>query len=181
MSDMEPVFYARQRGVVLLVSLVFLLLLSMIGIGAMQSAAHQEKMAASVRFSHESLQVAESALRVGESWLQGQWSGFSECASAVQCLPPAESLTQVSSGASVSGVHWVQVIDGLYGIQNIGSSMSPANLPNINDVTLYRVTGIGVLGASRTVLESVYARYQMPEGDVHAAPHFRRIMWRQIQ
>lgn len=181
MPNTESALYSRQRGVALLVSLVFLLLLSMIGIGAMQSATYQEKMAASVRFSHESLQVAESALRVGEVWLQEQWPSLAECHSAVQCLPPAESLTQASPGTGVSRVHWVQVTDGLYGVQNIGSSMSPANLPSINDATLYRVTGIGVRGAYRTVLESIYARFQMPEGDVSAAPYFRRVMWRQIQ
>ncbi|WP_459203304.1 PilX N-terminal domain-containing pilus assembly protein, partial [Pseudomonas fragariae (ex Marin et al. 2024)] len=41
-------FPARQGGMVLLVSLVFLLLLTLLGISSMQNATLQEKMAGSV-------------------------------------------------------------------------------------------------------------------------------------
>ena len=59
-----------QRGMVLLVSLVFLLLLTLIGLSSMQSANLQEKMAGSVSLRNQSFQAAEAALRVGESAVQ---------------------------------------------------------------------------------------------------------------
>ena len=59
-----------QRGMALLVSLVFLLLLTLIGLSSMQNATLQEKMAASVTLRNQSFQGAESALRVGESAVQ---------------------------------------------------------------------------------------------------------------
>ena len=55
-----------QRGMVLLVSLVFLLLLTLIGLSSMQSANLQEKMAGSVSLRNQSFQAAEAALRVSE-------------------------------------------------------------------------------------------------------------------
>jgi type IV pilus assembly protein PilX len=46
----------------LIVSLIFLLLLTMIGISSMQNASLQERMAGSVKLRNESFQVAEAAL-----------------------------------------------------------------------------------------------------------------------
>lgn len=56
----------RQRGMALLVSLVFLLLLTLIGLSSMQSATLQEKMTSSVMQRNQSFQIAEAALRMGE-------------------------------------------------------------------------------------------------------------------
>jgi type IV pilus assembly protein PilX len=46
-----------QRGMVLLVSLVFLLLLTLVGLSSMQSANLQEKMAGSVSLRNQSFQT----------------------------------------------------------------------------------------------------------------------------
>ena len=59
-----------QRGMALLVSLVFLLLLTLIGLSSMQSATLQEKMATSVSLRNQSFQLAEAALRMGENAVQ---------------------------------------------------------------------------------------------------------------
>ncbi len=171
---------SAQRGMALLASLVFMLLLGVIGMASMASAARQEKMAAGVQHVNHSFQAAEAALRSGESWLESEWSAVSGCASPVTCSPPIEARTQAVPAADpVSGVRWVSVADGLYGVQNLGQSVAPAHLPAATATHLYRVTGIGLRGQSRTVLESIYARYQ---GAEEAAPHrFRRVMWRQLQ
>lgn len=174
----------RQAGMALLVSLIFLLLLSVIGLGAMQSATQQEKMAGSVRQANQSLQAAETALRRGESRVQGDWPALSECNAVVKCLPPSEARTRVSPGFDPSsGVLWVQVPGGLFGIQHMGSGVTPAHLPGVASANLYRITAIGLRGASRTILESVYARYQRSEVDPNepARQHFRRVLWRQLQ
>lgn len=63
----------RERGVTLVVSLVFLLLLTILGITSIGTSTLQEKMAGNLRDMDMALQAAESALRDGEARLQALW------------------------------------------------------------------------------------------------------------
>ncbi|MDM8193065.1 pilus assembly protein PilX [Pseudomonas koreensis] len=149
-----------QRGMVLLVSLVFLLLLTLIGLSSMQSANLQEKMAGSVSLRNQSFQAAEAALRVGESAVQLDSYSLAVCSGTTQCLPPAESSSVSSAGFnSTSGVTWIAAGNGFYGVQNIGTTLTAVNVPSNTSATLYRVTAVGIAGNSRSVVESVYAKY----------------------
>ena len=149
-----------QHGMVLLVSLVFLLLLTLIGLSSMQSANLQEKMAGSVSLRNQSFQTAEAALRVGESAVQLDSYALAVCSGTTQCAPPAESATLTTAGVNAtSGVTWVGVANGFYGVQNIGASLNAVNVPSNTSATLYRVTAVGIAGSSRSVVESVYAKY----------------------
>lgn len=146
---------------VLLVSLVFLLLLTLVGVSSMQSATLQEKMAGSVTLRNKSFQTAEAVLRLGESAIQAPNYSLAACTSAVTCAPPTDSTRVSQAGNSSAGVPWVAAGGGFYVIQKIGETMSPANRPpscpaNVA-VTLYRVTASVIQGVSRTVLESIYA------------------------
>lgn len=173
-----------QKGMALLVSLVFMLLLSLIGLASMASATHQAKMVASVQHLNHSFQAAEAALRSGESWLQGQWPNVEGCALPASCSPPSQARAQEVPGVDpISGVRWVGVQEGLYGVQSLGPSIGVVQLPVTTVGRLYRVTGIGFRGQSRTVLESIYARYQhADDGSEGIGPQrFRRVMWRQLQ
>ena len=62
----------RQRGVVLVISLVFLMVMTILGITAMQGTTLDEKMAGNVRDSTLAFEAAEGALRAAgalvESW-----------------------------------------------------------------------------------------------------------------
>ena len=58
-----------QAGVVLVVSLIILLLLTIIGLSAMQTTALEEKMAGNLRDKSLAFQAAESALRAAEDSL----------------------------------------------------------------------------------------------------------------
>ena len=156
-----------QRGMALLVSLVFLLLLTLIGISSMQNANLQEKMAGSVKLRNESFQFAETALRAGETIVQAQAYSLAVCPNTTKCAPPAEAVdpnTPLVAGAnSTSGVTWVASSGGFYGIQKLGTTKDPVNmnLAGMEDSlpwTLYRITGVGVQGASKTVLESIYVK-----------------------
>lgn len=149
-----------QRGMVLLVSLVFLLLLTVIGLSSMQSANLQEKMAGSVSLRNQSFQTAEAALRIGESAVQLSTYSLAVCANATQCAPPAESTVVTAAGLnSTSGVTWIAAGNGFYGVQNIGTTLTAVNVPSNTSATLYRVTAVGIVGSSRSVVESVYAKY----------------------
>jgi type IV pilus assembly protein PilX len=62
--------YQSQTGVVLVVSLIILLLLTIIGLSAMQTTALEERMAGNLRDKDLAFQVAESALRAAELSVQ---------------------------------------------------------------------------------------------------------------
>ncbi|WP_431196864.1 pilus assembly PilX family protein [Pseudomonas baetica] len=152
--------YYTQRGMALLVSLVFLLLLTLIGLSSMQSATLQEKMAGSVALRNQSFQNAEAALRVGESGVQRKNYALPVCSGLVQCAPPSESSTITAAGFNASsGVTWIASGNGFYGVQNIGVSRGAVNVPINTLATLYRVTAVGIAGHSRSVVESIYAKY----------------------
>ncbi|MDI2592057.1 PilX N-terminal domain-containing pilus assembly protein [Pseudomonas sp. N3-W] len=152
---------STQQGMALLVSLVFLLLLTLIGISSMQNATLQEKMSGSVALRNQSFQLAEATLRIGESAVQLSTYSQAVCASTVQCAPPAESSTVAAAGVnSTSGVTWVAAGAGFYGVQNIGTTLTAVNVPSNTSATLYRVTAVGIVGNNiRSVVESIYAKY----------------------
>ena len=58
-----------QTGSALIIALVFLLLVTMIGVTAMQSTTMQERMAGNLRDGYLAFEAAEAALREGETWL----------------------------------------------------------------------------------------------------------------
>lgn len=169
--------YGRQSGMVLLISLVFLLLLSLIGLSSMQGAVTQQKVAGSLWHRNQSFQSAESGLRLGEAVVQRAFAGLPACQSSVTCAPPEESFSVTNAGVNpVSAVTWVALKGGLYGVQSLGMAIGLANLPPQTSAALYRVTSVGLSGQSRTVLESVFARVEQEGGS-----RFQRVMWRQLQ
>lgn len=158
-----------QRGAVLIVSLVFLLLLTLLATSSMQNATLQEKVAGTLTRRDASFQSAETALRIAEAKILAP--GFSQppCSSPTECLPPPEALTLSSSGTgAASGVDWFATRGGFYGIQHVGQTDQPAGGADGQLWNLYRVTAIGIEGDSRTVLESIHTQE-------------RRVMWRQRQ
>ena len=60
---------ASQRGSALIIAMVFLLVMTLIGVTAMQGTSRQESMAGNVRDRNLAFQAAEAALRAGEDWL----------------------------------------------------------------------------------------------------------------
>ena len=68
----ERFFPPRQRGVALVMSLVFLLLLTILGIAALNTTSLEEKMAGNVKDRNLAFQSAESALIVAENWVYTQ-------------------------------------------------------------------------------------------------------------
>jgi len=61
---------AGQRGTVLVVALVFLVIMTLLGVGSMQSSVLEERMAGNMRDDRVSFEAAESALRMGEEQLR---------------------------------------------------------------------------------------------------------------
>jgi type IV pilus assembly protein PilX len=61
--------FGRQRGAVLIVSMLLLLVVTILALGASQSTRLQERMAGSQRNYDLAFQAAEAGLRAGERWL----------------------------------------------------------------------------------------------------------------
>lgn len=164
-------FATDQRGTALIVSLVFLLLLTMLGLSSLQNATLQEKMAGSLNRRQASFQLAERVLRAGEAKVKAAGFALPVCGSAATCGPPPEALTLEHAGAGGETVEWIAAEGGFYALQNFANTRDPVNAGPAGEGetwVLYRVTAVAIQGDARTVLESVHTDQ-------------RRIMWRQRQ
>ena len=68
---MKALNIKQQQGAVLAVSLIMLLLLTMVGITGMQTTSLEEKMAGNTNNLNLSFESSETALRIGETFLNG--------------------------------------------------------------------------------------------------------------
>lgn len=160
-------FSARQRGSALLVSLVFLLLLTMIGVSSIQDSVLQERMAGNNRDQSVAFQAAEAALRTAEKYLQGAVVG------------PFSGSNGLYAGGSSSLPDWKVASHDNWKVLPSNSLSSVDSQPEylIEEVTetgqvglatdealevsaIYRVTarGYGVSPDSKAVLQSSYRR-----------------------
>lgn len=74
-----------QRGMVIIVGLIFLMILTLIGISAMNSTALSEKLTQNLRDTTAAFEAAEASMTDGEAWLQAQTiapTAVSTCTSA---------------------------------------------------------------------------------------------------
>jgi len=83
-----------QGGLALITGLIFLVLLTLIGMTAMQTTMLEEKMAGNLRSENLAFQASEAALRAGESYLQGATVGpFLTAKNATGLYQPTLSAT----------------------------------------------------------------------------------------
>ncbi len=80
---------ATQRGSALVISLVFLVVMTLIAVGAMRDTTLQERMAGNLRDRSLAFQAAEAALREGENWLLSPAGRLTAGNLAADLLDPA--------------------------------------------------------------------------------------------
>lgn len=105
-----PCAASSQRGAVLIVSLIFLLLMTIIGVTTMQTTTLQERMAGNTRDMNIALQASETALRDAEAWLglagnSTQADTHAELTNPVAwdgATPPPLAITMTSLGHTAS-------------------------------------------------------------------------------
>ncbi len=90
LSDTEG--FRSQRGAVLTVSLLILLVMTIIGVASMGSTTLQEKMSNNNRQSQIALQAAEVALRNGEAYLVANISSVNDLATNFNATAPVTGL-----------------------------------------------------------------------------------------
>lgn len=84
----------------LIVSLIFLMVLTLIGVTAMQGTTLEERMARNTYDGERAFQAAEAAIREGEGWVMG--------------INPYDAPTPVSSCSSAPCDLWEQKAFGYY-------------------------------------------------------------------
>lgn len=98
----------KQNGTALVISLVFLLLLTIIGITAVSTATLEEKMSGNMKDQFTAFHATESALRFGENWLRSQLPPVPETVASGGTGLPVEIWTSRSPGdyASRDSAWW---------------------------------------------------------------------------
>lgn len=164
---------SKQRGVVLFVALILLLILSLLGVTAARMQTVEERMARNEDNHQLGAQSAEAGLRGAETGLlTGIYTNFA--ANANGLYAPV-----LSNGSPVSTLNWTTalpyagppltalpaasqtpkfVIENLPSVAVAGDDISVTSLnPASPPVTVYRVTaqGVGADGTSTTTLQSI--------------------------
>ncbi|MGH8250596.1 MAG: pilus assembly PilX family protein [Steroidobacteraceae bacterium] len=168
-----------QQGAVLVISLILLLVMTVLGLAAMQITRMQERMAGNLRDSNVAFQGAEAGLRDAENRLRLMVARPDTCAAAPCAIPsvyernvlPPNLRNQTSvwwaNNAQEYGVDGVQEIqqateDPRVAIEDAGfipDSLTVGHAPP-EGRNFYRITGYstGATGTAQAVLESTYTR-----------------------
>ncbi|MEN5303922.1 MULTISPECIES: hypothetical protein [unclassified Pseudomonas] len=151
---------SRQRGMVLLLSLVLSLLLALLAASALRDALIETRLTGAMRDGLQAFEEAEAVMQVGVGEILRSPPG--QCR---DCKPP-------SRPHDLQG-QWRSSRDGYFKLQNLGTTTGAAHMPEGEQVTLYRITAVSQQLAARQVLEAVYA---IPIAQPQAP---QRILWRQ--
>jgi type IV pilus assembly protein PilX len=165
----------RQRGAVLVVSLIMLLILTIIGVTGMRTTVLEEKMAGNMRDQNLAFQAAEAALRDGEDIIQSlvaisSFDGTSGRLNASDSDPDffAPSTWSSTSSIAYSGtlsdvatqprfiLKYIGQIESNTGSLNVGSYGKRST----NTVANFRVTarGTGRSDNSQVTLQGYYGK-----------------------
>lgn len=167
MSHNQP--FVRERGAVLIVSLVFLLVLTVLGVAALRNTTLEERMAGNLRDANLAFQAAEAALREGEQFLQlATLPAFAGTNGLLQMQADAgqpdfwnnhawASNSRTAAGVDGTAAAPQYVVEELPALPAEGDSAKFGALP---DVGFYRVTARAVGGTTDAVsiLQTTYRR-----------------------
>ncbi len=165
---------STQRGVVLITGLIFLLVLTLIGISTMGASTLTEKMTQNFRDTSTAFVAAEAALSDGESWLNAQTTPsvmVTTCSTPpcnVWVYNATTNFTQLSDswwqtqGRTFSSSLYGVAAQPVYVMEEysfVPYELSPDALSKGRGYYYYRVTarGIGATNTSRAYIQSMYA------------------------
>ncbi len=106
-----PIGHARprQRGAVLVISLLILLIMTLIGITGMQTSVLEERMAGNYRDIALAFQASETALRDAESRIRDSidgLTGFSDACTDGLCDATSETIAKYGKTTRPKGSPW---------------------------------------------------------------------------
>lgn len=151
MKSIRSTHQSRQQGVVLFTAMIFLIVLTLLGINSVQNSSLEERMAGNTRNRDMAFQAAEAALRQAENtlttWRAGPWTGGGVPAGLSNNPNHANDIGYwgtVGNWASYKSVAVTGVAENpRYIIEK---------LPDVGTVEHYRVTARGVGGDTNAVV-----------------------------
>jgi type IV pilus assembly protein PilX len=167
----------RQRGAILVVSLILLLIMTILALTVSQTSRMQERMAGNARDSDLSFQAAEAGLRSAEKFLWDQTAQPIACGTPPCTVYQKDALSTTNltvqdnawwiANAKEYGVAGTPEVTGVksdprYVIEELG--FTPFSLTVGKGVpggrTFYRNTarGVGGTAAAQTVVETTFTR-----------------------
>ncbi|BAZ93315.1 hypothetical protein TspCOW1_17460 [Thiohalobacter sp. COW1] len=168
---MTPAIGRRQQGAILAVSLIMLLVMTLIGVTAMQNTIMEQRMAGNTRDINLAFQAAEAALREGEVALEaaslpdfdGTTDGYYKAEDIAIGNPQvweAPGTVWITYPDSLDGVPTPPeyVLEELMPVKQAGGSLA-ADEP-LPEVSMYRVTSRASGSSSDTqiMLQTTYKR-----------------------
>lgn len=162
----------KERGATLIISMIFLLILSIIGLAGMDVTSLEEKMAGNMRDRNMAFQSAEAALRDGEDYLESivvlpAFDGNN----GLYALPTdgtkrweTVSWANPSDVRSYSGAGFGELAgSSAYIVEDLAAAASSDSLEvgtPADTKRFYRVTGraVGLTSSSEVIVQSVYKR-----------------------
>jgi len=159
----------NQRGAVLVISLIMLMVLTVLGLTAMQTSILEEKMAGNFRDRHTAFEAAESALRGGESLVASlaDTSSFNGTGGRLSSTDPEPDFTNPSTWNNsmvYSGTLTGVATPPRYIAQHIVHTNTTTTGKGINAITTstevdyFKITarGTGRTNKSKVILQSYY-------------------------
>ena len=142
---------ARQTGISLFPAMMFLLVLTVLGMGALQSAMMEEKMVGNTKDANLAFQMAEAALRDAEADIVANitpTSAFSSACATGLCTSPSTWATPTSTDISKL-IDWTNT--GL--TRRYGANTGAAALPVVAQQPVYVIERLSLLprGPGRSV------------------------------
>lgn len=178
----SPRIYPDQRGTALIMAMVFLVLLTILGLKAMDTTVLEEKMTSNVKDKNVAFESAETALTAGENWLFSQINRPQPFTSNGPYLyTPSTTDTQVwdmsgtwGSAVVYPGTPYASASGGLTGVflqpvyiiedmgtvaENGGTLVQSSDYQNTGN-SVFRITalGYGSTGVATAQLQSVYSK-----------------------
>lgn len=169
----------HQKGAVLAIGLVMLLLLTLIGISGTQSTGLEERMAGNEQDENLAFQAAEATIKAAEQqleWAAGQGIVINYTEEGINGYYTVSSPALVSLSVTQTAAFWennpsITYSDGTlvdvnldnppkYFIQFLGQHISPNTTQNNNNNTcVYRIMAYarGRSTSSLAIVESIYA------------------------
>lgn len=170
----------RETGMVLIIALILLLVLTILGLAAVQSTALEEKMTGNTRNHQMAFQATEAALRAGEDGLkQAIYTNFNNSSGLYEydanngniwesssngCLANCVSWSSASSVIAfpnpIPGISQppVFVIEQMPPQPNPGQNLAQQSYGDTPTIQLFRITALGTGGDSKTqvMLQSTF-------------------------
>lgn len=129
----------RQQGVALIMALVFLVILTIMGLAAMGTTSLEEKMAGNAKDRNLAFQAAETGLLAGENWINAQINkpGFPNNAAGLYL--PSASTTPAWDDSSLN---WSGT-SNLVVYPNTPTATASGGLAKINTQPKYIIEDLG--------------------------------------